>query len=98
MAMADDDEDASSSKSTVVFKDAYMSKVDNGMVFEVWTLLSLVCELQTYVSLYAWLLWFFKHGPFTVTGKKRNRERNSWENKTGGFLFCKNQTKSLRKW
>jgi len=52
MAMADD-EDASSSKSTVVFKDAYMSKVDNGMVFEVWTLLSLVCELQTYVSLYA---------------------------------------------
>ena len=51
MAMADG-EDASSSKRTVVFKDAYMSKVDNGMVFEVWTLLSLVCECCKHMSRY----------------------------------------------
>ena len=74
MAMADDDENSSSSKSTVVFKDAYMSKVDNGMVFEVWTLLSLVCELQTYVSLYAWLLWFLNMGLSLLQGREIERE------------------------
>jgi len=31
---------------------AYMSKVDNGMVFEVWTLLSLVCECCKHMSRY----------------------------------------------
>lgn len=29
-----------------------MSKVDNGMVFEVWTLLSLVCECCKHMSRY----------------------------------------------
>jgi len=39
-----------------------MSKVDNGMVFEVWTLLSLVCECCKHMSRYMHdYCDFFKH-------------------------------------
>ena len=33
-----------------------MSKVDNGMVFEVWTLLSLVCECCKHMSRYMMII------------------------------------------